>query len=236
MYHIQLEQFEGPFPLLISLIEKEKLDITRVALASVTEQFLAHIEREQEMSLPNLAQFLSVASRLVLLKSRSLLPTLIVNSEEERDAEDLERRLSEYRKFQEISVRLGRIFSAGFRSFHREFERISEPIFVASPGLSGEDLANVFAQSLERIPIPIEYEEESIQETVTLEECIALLEHRIARSAEGVFSDIVTESNDRIEVIVSFLAILELVRRRTFAVQQENLFGEIRFFRLNTSN
>lgn len=232
MYHIRLEQFEGPFPLLLSLIEKEKLDISRVALASVTEQFLSHIEREQGMSLPNLAQFLSVASRLVLLKSRSLLPTLVIDPEEERDVEDLERRLSEYRKFQEASVRLGRILSLGFRSFHREVGKVSEPIFIAPPGISGEDLANVFAQSLERIPIPIEYEEESIQETVTLEACIALLERRLARTAEGVFSDIVTESNDRVEVIVSFLAILELVRRKTLTVEQKNLFGEIRFCRM----
>ena len=109
MYHIRLEQFEGPFPLLLSLIEKEKLDISRVALASVTEQFLSHIEREQGMSLPNLAQFLSVASRLVLLKSRSLLPTLVIDPEEERDVVDLERRLSEYRKFQDCLL-----YTSGF--------------------------------------------------------------------------------------------------------------------------
>ena len=85
MYHVRLEQFEGPLPLLLSLIEKEKLDVTRLALAALADQYLDHIENEGDVPLPHLSQFLAVASRLLLLKSRALLPILSFTEEEERE-------------------------------------------------------------------------------------------------------------------------------------------------------
>ena len=98
MYHVRLPQFEGPFPLLFSLIEKEKLDITRLALAEVTDQYLAHIAREGS-SLPNLAEFLSVAAQLLLLKSRALLPFLTLTEEEEEAVHDLYSCLLKYQRY-----------------------------------------------------------------------------------------------------------------------------------------
>jgi segregation and condensation protein A len=231
MYHVRLEQFEGPLPLLLSLIEKEKLDISRLALAMVAEQYLSHIAREREVSLPNLSSFLLIASRLILLKSQALLPILSLTDEETRDAEDLERQLREYRRYKEAALRLGTLFLLGSRSFRREPRQEATGPFVFPRGLSTEDIRDAFARVLENIPFSEEYQEVAIEETLTIEERMAFLESQIARNLEAAFSDIVNESNDRIEVIVSFLALLELIRRKTFEVEQGEIFGEIRFRR-----
>lgn len=232
MYQVRLEQFEGPMSLLLSLIEKEKLDVTRLALALVADQYLEHIAREKDVPLPNLSQFLAIASRLLLLKSRALLPTLSFTEEEEEEIEDLEWRLREYRRYKEASVKLGSLFVAGHRSFHREsFAGVSD-VFAPPRSLKSADIRDAFSGVLGNIPIPIPREERAVEDAVTLEERIAFLEDRMARSVEAVFSDVAAESRDRIEMVVSFLALLELVRRKTFAVEQGELFGEIRFRRV----
>ena len=101
-YHICLEQFEGPLDLLLSLIEKEKLDITHVSLAKVADQYLKYLETEESISLGNLTAFLSVAARLILIKSRALLPILEFSDEEEESMDDLETRLKVYKRFREV--------------------------------------------------------------------------------------------------------------------------------------
>lgn len=229
MYHVRLEQFEGPLPLLLSLIEKEKLDITRLALATVADQYLEHLARENDVPLPHLSQFLSVASRLLLLKSRALLPILSFTEEEEDEIEDLEWRLREYKRYKEASVKLGGLFLLGHRSFHREsFVNVPE-VFAPPSNVSVVNIREAFFAVLESIHIPVSLNEHIVEEVVTLEERVAFLEMRIEQCFEAAFSDIAMESRDRIEIVVSFLALLELVRRRTFEVDQGELFGEIRF-------
>ncbi len=231
MYHIRLEQFEGPLPLLLSLIEKEKLDITRLALARVAEQYLEYIAGEREVPLPHLSQFLGIASRLILLKSSALLPTLTLAEDEEESIQDLEWRLREYRKFREASLVLERLFLLDTRSFHREsFANVSE-IFSPPASLEVSSIREAFERALGNISTPNLFEEQVVEETVTIEEKMAFLEHRLTLSREVAFSEAVSKLTDRIEIVVSFLALLELVRRKTFTVEQHDPFGEIRFRR-----
>ncbi len=235
MYHVRLEQFEGPMPLLLSLIEKEKLDITRLALATVADQYLEHIAHENDVSLPHLSQFLAVASRLLLLKSRALLPVLSFTEEEEVEIEDLEWRLREYKRYKEASMKLGSLFLMGHRGFRREsFVNVPE-VFAPPSNVHAENIREAFSAVLGAIPLPVFLDEHVVEEVVTLEERVAFLETRIERCLEAAFSEIAAESRDRVEVVVSFLALLELVRRRTFEVNQGELFGEIRFRRVMVS-
>ena len=119
-YHFHLEQFEGPLDLLLSLIEKEKLDITKVSLAQVTDQCLSFIKNEDSISLENLSSFLSVAARLILIKSRALLPVISFSDDEEEAMDDLEARLKSYKLFREAAVKLGGLFEGKWHSYARE--------------------------------------------------------------------------------------------------------------------
>lgn len=235
MYHVRLEQFEGPFPLLLSLIESEKLDITRLALAQVADQYLEHIASIQHVSMENLSSFLSIASRLLLLKSQALLPLLSFTEDEEELIEDLEGRLREYQRYREAADRLKLLLLSSRRSFHRDAIPYAYPMFSPPPEFSCTMLRDAFRRVLASIPVPIQLEERIVADVVTLEECIVLLEERMVRRVESVFSEVMRESKDTAETIVSFLALLELVRRRTVSVEQGVIFGDIRFRRLDVA-
>lgn len=236
MYQVQTEQFEGPLELLLSLIEKEKLDITRISLARVADQYVEYLSREASVPLEQRARFLDIASRLILLKSRALLPVLSFTDEEEEALGDLEERLKEYQRFREASAKIGTLLSSGKRRFHRERSVETAPTFAPPEGITPSQLAEWFRRILESIPVAVQLEEKVLEEIITLEEKIAALETRIASGIEAVFSDIARESADRTHAIVSFLALLELVRRRIFHAEQQDLFGEIRFRKIEASS
>ncbi len=232
MYEVKLEQFEGPLPLLLSLIEKEKLDITRLALARVADQYLEHIDREGNVPLSHLSQFLSVASKLLFLKSRALLPVLSFDEEEEEEIEDLEWRLREYKRYREAAIKIGSLFILAHRGFRRDSFANAPEVFVLPFNANVNEIRDAFLSVLGAIQLPIQMDEQVMEETVTLDERVAFLEARVERCLEMAFSEVASESRDRVEVVVSFLALLELVRRRTFHVDQGELFGEIRFRRI----
>ena len=120
MYNIKIEQFEGPLDLLLQLTEQEKLDITRVSLAQIADQYLQYISQAENITLQNLADFLSVASKLILIKSKALLPLLEFSPEEEEEIKDLEHQLAEYKKFKEAAGGLNLLLQNPLRFFSRE--------------------------------------------------------------------------------------------------------------------
>ena len=228
-YHIQLEQFEGPLPLLLSLIEREKLDITRLSLAKIADQYLEYLTKEDSISLDNLARFLSIAARLILIKSKALLPTLTFTDEEEDETGDLEAELRRYKQFKEAAVQLGILISEGHTIVTRESSLESISIFLPPKNLTREDLANYFRSVLGNLPSMEILEEKRVAEIVTLEEKITLLQESIRDRVQKSFSEIVSLATDRVHVIVSFLALLELVKQRVIHAEQGELFGDIHF-------
>lgn len=228
-YHIQLEQFEGPLPLLLSLIEREKLDITRLSLAKVADQYLDYVSREEHITLENLSRFLSIAARLILIKSKALLPTLTFTDEEEDEIGDLEEELRRYKRFKEAAMRLGMLISEGHTIVTRESSLESVSIFLPPKNLTREDLENYFRSVLGNLPSMEILEEKRVAEIVTLEEKITLLQESIRDRVQKSFSEIVALATDRVHVIVSFLALLELVKQRVIHAQQGELFGDIHF-------
>lgn len=228
-YHIQLEQFEGPLPLLLSLIEREKLDITRLSLSKVADQYLEYVAREDHISIENLARFLSIAARLILIKSKALLPILAFTDEEEEEIDDLEAELRRYKTFKDAAVRLGMLIGERHILITRESSLDSVSVFLPPKNMKGDDLANYFQSVLGNLPSMEILEEKRVAEIVTLEEKIALLQESIKDRVQKSFSDIVTVATDRVHVIVSFLALLELVKQRIIHAEQGELFGEIHF-------
>jgi segregation and condensation protein A len=228
-YHIQLEQFEGPLPLLLTLIEREKLDITRLSLARIADQYLEYVSREEHITLDNLARFLSIAARLILIKSKALLPILAFTEEEEGEIGDLEAELRRYKRFKEAAKRLGMIISEGHTLMTRESSLESIPIFLPPKNISKDDLANYFRSVIGNLPSMEILEEKRVAEIVTLEEKISLLQESIRDRVQKSFSEIITLATDRVHVIVSFLALLELVKQRIIRAEQGELFGDIHF-------
>ncbi len=228
MYKIKLDQFEGPLDLLLSLIEEQKLDITRLSLAKVADQYLRHIGSRKDITLGNLADFLTIASKLILIKSKALLPVLELSNEEEAEIKDLEQQLAEYRKFKEASRRIGNMFSSPRRSFSRESFSGTRIFFCPPPNMNLFDLKKTFQKILSEIPALEKLEEEMVREVITLEEKIAHLQNMLREKIETNFSEIVGNAKDKIDVIVSFLAMLELVKQRIINVEQSDLFGNIK--------
>lgn len=216
-------------PLLLSLIERERLDITRLSLAKIADQYLEYVSREDNITLDNLSRFLGIAARLILIKSKALLPILAFTDEEEEEIGDLEAELRRYKQFKDAAACLGILVSQKHALITRESSLESIPFFLPPKDIRGEDLVAHFRLVLGNLPSKEILEEKRVAEIVTLEEKITLLQESIRDRVQKSFSDIVAIATDRVHVIVSFLALLELIKQRIVHAEQGALFGEIRF-------
>jgi segregation and condensation protein A len=227
-YHIKTEQFEGPLDLLLQLTEDQKLDITRVSLARIADQYLEYIADKQNITLAHLSDFLLVASRLILIKSKALLPTLDLTEEEEAEIKDLEYQLAEYKKFKEASKKLAHLANSPQTSFSRESFWGRRIIFYPPKNIAANDLAGIFSKIIGEIPIIEKLEQELVKEVLTLEEKIEHLRVTLKEKMQTSFSELVVSAKDKIEIVVSFLAMLELVKQQLIQVEQGELFSEIK--------
>lgn len=228
MYNIKIEQFEGPMDLLLQMTEDQKLDITRLSLAKIADQFLEYIANAQNITLEHLADFLSIASKLILIKSKALLPLLEFTEEEEAEIKDLEYQLVEYKKFKEAAKNLDFLYNCPKESFSREGFLGRSVVFFPPENITANDLAKTFSKILGEIPILEKLEEEMVREVLTLEEKIIHLQNTLREKVETSFSELVVNAKDKIEIVVSFLAMLELIKQKLIHVEQGELFSEIR--------
>lgn len=228
VYQIKTEQFEGPLDLLLKLIEEEKLDITRLSLARVADQYLEFISQKEKITLDSLADFLTVASKLILIKSKALLPTLEFSEEEEKEIEDLEHQLALYKRFKDISKAIGRMSLSNRVSFSREKFVSIKSFFYPPKNINAFDLKKCFVKVINEIPAMEKLEEEMVKEVITLEEKIQHLHGFIKEKLETSFTELIATAQDKVDVIVSFLAMLEMVKQRIIHVDQEDLFSEIK--------
>lgn len=228
MYQVKLEKFEGPLELLLELIEKEKLSITELNLARVADQYLEHIRDNQNIHLEHLADFLSVAAKLILIKSRALLPIIKFSDEEEEEIRDLAFQLEEYKKFKEASAKIKKLALSGKAIYSKPSYFGIRSVFYPPENIGAADLRDYFRKVLSEIPVASVLEEEVVEEIVTLEERISDLEVRLRNKVETCFSELVAQAKNKVDVIVSFLAMLEMVKQRMIQVDQKELFQEIR--------
>jgi len=229
-YRVTLEVFEGPLNLLLRLIECQELDITQVSLAAVADQYLAHVARLQEASAADLADFLVVAAKLLVIKSRSLLP---IDEEEPDDpeeedvGEDLAQQLLEYKRFKEVANNLREIEAAGLRTF----TRVAHPPQVAmrlQPGVvTLTDLLEAYNQVLADHPPEGSVDGVVTPLRVSLFDCIKAIRELLRGRQWARFSSLIRRARSRTEIVVSFLAVLEMVKQQRLRVTQEHLFGEI---------
>jgi len=226
-YQVQLPTFEGPLDLLLQLVEREELDITTVSLAQVTDQYLAYLEEMERRRVKDLADFLVVAAKLLLIKSLALLPRPpSLAPETENVGDDLVQQLQAYKRFKEIASLLHERERQGLHSYVR-IAPLPRPEAQLDLGdVTVDDLLAAVREALDAMPAP-PVGEVVTPITVTIDQQIAHIEAQLARRRQVPFREVLSEATTRIEVIVTFLALLELIKQDRARVLQEELFGEI---------
>ncbi len=229
MHQFTLPDFEGPLDLLLQLIEHRELDITKVSLAAVTDQYLELIVTPGNIDLAQLADYLVIAARLILIKSRLLLPQPEEPAPEgEEDvSEALARQLREYRRFKRVAIFLKERMRAGLHSYPRFAPPPRpQPTTWKLEGVSADDLAKALEKSLLSRPgLPQGTLEVPLR--VSIEQKIQTIVELTMHRPRVRFSRLLEEAKTRVEVIVTFLAVLELIKLRKINAQQDRLFGEI---------
>jgi len=226
-YTVKLQTFEGPFELLISLIDKQKLSINEVSLAEVADQYLSYVKQIEQFPTDEVASFFVTAATLMLIKSRSLLPSLQLSDEEELEIHDLEERLRLYKAYKQIAKSLENIFGKHVLFAREPFAQINE-VFVEPKDLTANRLEETLKEIISRLPKKEILPKTEVKKTISLEQRINDLIKKMEKKINFCFSEVSEkESCGKIDIIVDFLAILELVKRGLIMVQQNKGFGEI---------
>ncbi len=229
-FKIKTETFEGPLDLLLSFIEKRKLLINEISLAKITDDYLGHIRSINENSIGDRTEFIVIASTLVLIKSRSLLPNLSLSDEEEQNISDLEDRLKLYQKIKELGVHISENYGKNIlfeKTFHKDLTAIFSPHEKITIGALYQSMKEVVS----RIPIKRTEPKVMIKKVVSIEEMIERLTERVQKALKISFKDFsggkAMNKEQRIETIVGFLAMLEMVKQGIVDVKQDSTFGDI---------
>lgn len=228
-YAVKLEQFEGPLETLVALIEARKLEITAVNLAEVTGDFLEYLRALPGVAPPMLiADFVVIAAKLILVKSKVLLPELELTAEEEEDVRDLEHRLRLYRECQKGVAALAGAWPPESRSFARPFFATFHEggVFYPPRRTGASELAAAaerLARTLQEFFLPRATAKASV---VTLEAKVTELLRRFEAAGRQSFRDL-SKRRPRAETIVLFLAILHLLKSNLLHAEQTEQFGDI---------
>lgn len=226
-YQVRTAAYEGPLELLLDLIEKRKLHVNELSLAEVTDDFINHVRGQAEFPMEEAANFISVAATLLLIKSKSLIPELALSEDEEEDVEDLKKRLLMYEKTRDASRELSRIF--GRTVLVSRGERAPEPMFAPSRDFTLEALEKALRNALTEV----EKQQEALPEVrvkplVTIEEMMDRLTDRVQTALAVSFREFSGGAKEKVEVIVSFLALLELVKQGVVDAAQHDHFADIK--------
>ena len=225
-FTIRTEGFQGPLEVLLDLIETRKLLVNDLTLASMTEEFVAYVRAQEAFPVEETAQFIQVAATLLLIKSKSLIPDLELSDDESSDIEDLKRRLAAYEKVREAARELSRVY--GKRVMAPVGERPPEVTFAPARDLTKDALAEALANLLSAREAIESLPEARVKPLVTIEEMMDRLARRVQSAMSLSFKEFSKSTKERVEVIVSFLALLELVKQGAVAAEQHEPHGDIR--------
>jgi segregation and condensation protein A len=228
VYTVQLPVFEGPLDLLLHLIERAELDITRVALAQVTDQFLDTLHAMKERKMDVAASFIVIASRLLQIKSEALLPRPPEREVGEEDpGEALAKQLRLYKLFKDVALLLHQREADGLHTYLRQAPPPKIPPRLDWSRISLAALKKAAENALAVRPEPPPLGTMVSAPKVTIRDQIRRIVQNIRSDGRAVFQRMMRGVQTRIEVVVAFLAMLELVKRRHVVARQSDLFGDI---------
>lgn len=225
-FSIKAGSYEGPFEVLLDLIEARKFLVNDLALANITEDFIAHVRAQTTFPVEETANFIHIAATMLLIKSKSLIPDLELTEDEHADVEDLKRRLAAYEKVRAAARELSRIF--GKRVMVAAGERPPEISFAPARDFSAAALTEALVRVLAAREKVAELPEARVKPLITIEEMMDRLAKRVESALTLSFKEFSGSAQERVEVIVSFLALLELVKQGAVAAEQYVPHGDIR--------
>ena len=231
-YQVSTDLYEGPLDLLLELIEKAELDITRLALAQVTDQYLQYLRHLQEHHAAEVSAFLVIAARLIQIKSAALLPKQPSGpslNEEEDPGEALARQLILYKRFKELAGYLNDRQEKGLRTHLRLAPppKSAQNIKLDLSGITLKDLVEAARIVFFSKPTLTSLDRVVTMPRVTIREKIQSILDNLRRLRQTTFHAVISPGSTRSDIIVTFLALLELVKRRIVAAQQNTLFSDI---------
>jgi len=233
-FKIKTSVFEGPLDLLLQLIQKRKLFISDISLAQIADEYIDHIRNGQNLSIQARSSFIAIASILLLIKSKSLLPTLQLTQDEEEDIRGLEIRLFLYKTIQDAANDTIRPRFMQSPQYSRIVKPNTETVFSPDTSITQSNIHENILSVLKSIPEPPKkHHQVTIEQVESLEHVIESLTKRVQSSLQMSFSQFSdsshkkTEQGKRVHVIVSFLALLELVRQGVVDADQGNRYGDI---------
>jgi len=231
MYTIKLQDFEGPLDLLLFFIKRDELNIYDIPIARISKEFLGYLHYMQQLDLEIAGEFLVMAAELMQIKVRMLLPPEPGQIEEQDPRANLVLRLVEYKRFKEIAdvmkVRETQEMMVHYRGFHEADER-NTPEEAAGDivrDVTFFDLVSSFRFAMDRIPK--RFVHEIIRLNVTIDEQIAFILDFFSRRSEATFYELVQDMVDKIRVVVTFIALLEVIRSKKVIVRQAEPFGDV---------
>jgi segregation and condensation protein A len=224
-FYVRTGTYEGPLEIILDLIEKRKLLVNELSLAQITDDYITYIRSQATFPMEDAADFIGVAATLLLIKSKSLLPDLALSVEEEDDVEDLKRRLSAYERTREAARELSQIF--GRSVLISAGERKPEPMFAPSRDLTLDSIQRALLEALAALEKEEKLPEARVRPTFTIEEIMDSLTKRVQSALTLSFKEFTGNAKEKVEVIVSFLALLELVKQGAVEAAQQSVFGEI---------
>ncbi len=224
MHHITIEQFSGPLDILLSLIREKKLEITTLSVSKVTEQYLQYLEQIEEKNPEELADFLVIATKVVLLKSQELLPQFLKEEEVETNIVD---QLRIYKAFVDASKQLNKQWLHPHRSWARQEPPKKRDGFFVPTNMTLDEMHKSMVTLIHRIAPPKPLPKTQIDKTVSIKEKILAIRSALQENKKIYFFEVLKESSNKTERIITFLALLELVKQQGVFVSQDTTYGDI---------
>jgi segregation and condensation protein A len=235
MYTIKLLDFEGPLDLLLFFIKRDELDIYDIPIARITKEFLDYLHYMHQLDLEIAGEFLVMAAELMQIKVKLLLPPEPGEGEEADPRTNLVQRLVEYKRYKEMSLEMKKREDEEMKVFYRGYRSDDEHVVEEETGedlirdVTFFDLIASFKFAMDRMPRKFIHEIEKIN--VTIEEQIAYIEDFFSRRSEATFYEMVKSFEERIRIVVTFLALLEVIRAKKLIIRQLEPFGELSIMR-----
>lgn len=237
-FEIQTDVYSGPLAVLLDLIERKKMSVSILSLSDITDDYIEYVKSLSEIDIDDLSQFILIAATLMLIKSKALIPTFEIEKEEQADVDLLEKRLLTFELVKGVAGSLKEEFKKRTTLFRRPTVRVKKVQF--SPGsISINLIEQTIAEVLNQVPTEVTIQETKVKKTISLEKVMSHIMDRFSTARKIRFSEMAvhTDTSEPKEIktfmIVTFLAILEIIRTGSFDVEQDTDYGEITMTKTN---